>query len=233
MDNTVDYRSQFQRTLGYLSAFCKSQRLWTVQRPWTLIIDDAEGMTREQFTDLYSSVIDLVDQDLLSVVVVSSDPVFAAFISNEARFHKIDRVQIDEMNEDEATEFLDSPPCKSFVDRMRKHQNMEPLSLRELRQCTRTAGGIPLWLVQCAVQSPKSWYKQRVEGLKTMVNQQENAQDIYKMHSHMISEGKSSLEFKEFVRAAGGVEDAVKLLHEPRLTRRERQNRMFFHDLDQ
>ena len=243
IENKGDHRDQLRRTLEHLGSFCKSQRLSldsadsedsadstdsTQQRPWTLIIDDAELVDHQQFTDLYSSVSDLVDQNLLAVVVVSSDPVFAAFISNKAKFDKISRVQIDEMDHLEARAFLESAPCKSFVDRMRKHHRKEPISMREHHQCTQIAGGIPLWLVQCAAQTPISWYMQRVRRLRAVLAEQEDSESAYRMQSYMV--GKPSLDFKDFVRAAGGVEDAIKLLHG--LPRGQRQHRMFFHDID-
>jgi len=220
-------QEQLQRTLDHLSTFCKKRKTAT-NKPWILTIDDADNLKRSQFTQIYNSLQPLITENLLTVVIISSDPAFAAFVSDQNKFKNISRFQMDEMDEIESREFLESQPCQLFVNRMRKHYGNEPINKQDISSCYTMAGGIPLWLIQCAVKSPNKWYQHRVKTVKNIINQQQNSNDIYKMQQYMVS--NDNIGFREFIKESGSVDNAIKLLHG--IPTPSKHNRLFFHDLN-
>ena len=223
-------QQQLQRTLDHLSTFCKKYKR-TTNKPWILTIDDADNLKKSQFLQIYNSLQPLINDNLLTIVIISSDPAFAAFVSDKKKFKNISRFQMDEMDETESTQFLESQPCQLFVNRMRKHYGNDPLNKQEISKCYTMAGGIPLWLIQCGVQSPDRWYQRRVKTVTDIIDQQENSNDIYKMQQYMVDNNKSSgIGFREFIKESGSVDNAIKLLHG--IPRPSKHNRLFFHDLN-
>lgn len=223
-------QEQLDRTLNHLSIFCQKHQLIT-NRPWILTIDDADNLTKSQFIQIYKKLKPLITNNSLKIVIISSDPAFAAFVSDRNKFKDIKRLQMDEMNEYESKEFLTSQPCQLFVNRMRKYHGLSPnMNENDIISCYKMAGGIPLWLIQCAVKSPNKWYKQRIKSVKKIINQQDNSENIYKMQKYMINNNKLSLSFKEFIDKSQGIDNTIKLLHG--IPRSSRHNAIFFHDLN-
>lgn len=223
-------QQQLQRTLDYLSTFCRKYAK-SRNKPWILTIDDADNLDKSQFEQIYNSVQPLIDENVLTIAIISSDPAFAAFVSDKNKFGKITRFQMDEMDENESRQFLESQPCQLFVNRMRKHHGFGPMNNKQdISKCYAMAGGIPLWLIQCAVKSPNKWYKHRLKTVKRIIDQQENSNDIYRMQQYIINHRKTGIGFKEFIKESGSIDNAIKLLHG--IPSSSKHNRLFFHDLN-
>eukprot|EP01083_Nonionella_stella_P040254 109370_1 len=127
-------------------------------------------------------------------------------------------------------ELLQSQPCQLFVNRMRELCHKNPITTQEMQESYDVAGGIPLWLIQTAAKGPRNWYAQRVDRIKSVIEEQRNPSSFYQVQSYMAENNQSSVGFKEFVFLAGGIENAVELLHG--IPRPQRINRLFFHDLN-